>query len=69
MLGNVALAKANQEAAAGRAEALRAVFVELVGMTTRAAAAELDRRGIATATGSAWSSVQVMRVRQRLARA
>jgi DNA invertase Pin-like site-specific DNA recombinase len=67
VLGNPALAKANQAAAAGRAEALREVFAELADLTLRDAADELNRRGITTPTGAAWSSVTVMRVRQRLA--
>ncbi len=54
-------------AAAERAEALRSVFAELAGMSTRAVAAELDRRGIATPSGAAWSAMAVLRVRERLA--
>jgi hypothetical protein len=50
--GNAALAKANRDAAAERAEPLHPVFAELAGMSTRAAAAELDRRGIATNRGT-----------------
>jgi hypothetical protein len=38
-------AKANADAAAGRAAALREVFTELEGVSTHKAAAELDRRG------------------------
>jgi DNA invertase Pin-like site-specific DNA recombinase len=68
-LGNRALVEAQRVAAAERAEALRSVFEELAGMTMRADAAELDRRGVATPTGAKWSSVAVMRVRERLARA
>jgi DNA invertase Pin-like site-specific DNA recombinase len=67
VLGNAALAKANRDAAAYRADALRDVFAELTGMTTRAAAAELDRRGIATPTGGKWSAMAVLRIRKRLA--
>jgi DNA invertase Pin-like site-specific DNA recombinase len=67
VLGNAKLAKANQEAAAERAEALRPVFAELAGMSTRAAAAELDRRGVATPSGAQWSAMAVLRVRERLA--
>jgi hypothetical protein len=68
VLGNAALAKANQDAAAERAEALRDVFAELAGMTTRAAAAELDRRGIPTASGQGtWQAMAVFRMRKRLA--
>jgi len=67
VLGNAALAAANRDAAAERAEALRSVFAELADMTTRAAAAELDRRGVATPTGAPWSAMAVSRVRERLA--
>jgi DNA invertase Pin-like site-specific DNA recombinase len=67
VLGNAALAKANRDAAAERAEALRPVFSELAGMSTRAAAAELDRRGIATPSGGKWSAMAVSRVRERIA--
>jgi hypothetical protein len=67
VLGNAALAKANHDAAAERAEALRAVFAELASMTTRAAAAELDRRGVATPNGGPWSAMAVSRIRKRLA--
>jgi len=35
---------------------------------TRAAAGELDRRGIATLSGAKWSAMAVLRVRERLAR-
>jgi hypothetical protein len=60
--------KANRDAAAERAEALRPVFVELAYLSTRAAAAALDRRGIATPSGAKWSAMAVLRVRERLAR-
>jgi hypothetical protein len=68
VLGNTELAKANHDAAAERAEALRSVFAELVALSTRAAAAELDRRGIATPSGAKWSAMAVLRVGERLAR-
>jgi DNA invertase Pin-like site-specific DNA recombinase len=65
-LGNPALAARNRDAAAERAEALRPVFAELASLSTRAAAAELDRRAIPTPTGAPWNAVAVMRVRKRL---
>jgi hypothetical protein len=43
------------------------VFAELSELSTRAAAAELDRRGIATPSGAKWSAMAVLRVRERLA--
>jgi hypothetical protein len=67
VLGNAALAKANGDAAADRADALQDVFAELAGMSTRAAAAELDRRGVAPPTGGRWSAMAVLRIRKRLA--
>lgn len=49
-----------------RAEALRPILTELAGKTTRAIAAELNARGLTTAQGKPWTSVQVLRVRARL---
>ena len=37
------------------------------GLSHRAAAKALNERGIKTATGKAWTAVQVIRVRERLA--
>jgi DNA invertase Pin-like site-specific DNA recombinase len=65
-LGNPKQAAANKAAAAERAEALRAVFVETAGMSMRAAADVLNSRGIATPTGKPWNPVGVLRVRSRL---
>jgi DNA invertase Pin-like site-specific DNA recombinase len=55
-----------QAEALERAEALREVFAELAGLSHRAVAKELNARGIPTATGKAWTAVQVTRVRVRL---
>jgi len=60
-LGNPALAAQNRDAAAERAEALRPIFEELAGLSTRAAAAELTKR-----TGKPWNAMAVKRVRERL---
>ena len=49
-----------------RAESLRTVFEELSGLSARATAEELNRRGIPTAGGGKWQAVQVIRVRNRL---
>jgi DNA invertase Pin-like site-specific DNA recombinase len=54
---------AKQEAL-DRAEALRPILVEL---SHNALARELNRRGIATPQGTAWSPVTVIRLRKRLA--
>jgi hypothetical protein len=43
------------------------VFVELAGLSHRAAANALNGRGIKTVTGKTWTAVQVIRVRERLA--
>jgi hypothetical protein len=51
----------------GARKALRPVFAELAGLSHRAAAKALNERGIKTATGKAWTAVQVIRVRERLA--
>jgi hypothetical protein len=56
----------NRAAAAERANGLRGVFAELSGLSARATAEELNRRGISTATGGKWHAVQVIRVRERL---
>jgi DNA invertase Pin-like site-specific DNA recombinase len=55
-----------QRQAAERAESLRPVFTELSGLSHRAAAAELNRRGITTAEGGQWHAAQMARVRSRL---
>ena len=48
------------------AERLRPVLDELEGLSARAAAAELDRRGYATARGGKWAARSVIDVRTRL---
>jgi len=58
---------ARQAAAAERARAIRDEMQQLSRMSAHAAAAELNRRGIATATGAPWSARTVIRVRERLA--
>jgi DNA invertase Pin-like site-specific DNA recombinase len=55
-----------QAEAIERAEALREVFAGLAGLSHRGAAKSLNARGIKTATGKAWTAVQVTRVRERL---
>ena len=56
----------NKRQADQRAEQLRSVFEELAGLSARAAAAELNRRGITTPAGTRWFPVQVQRIRGRL---
>ncbi|MFK8251785.1 recombinase family protein [Ancylobacter terrae] len=52
--------------AAERAQPLGPVFAELAELSTRQAAAELNRRGIPTPTGGTWLPMQVSRTRKRL---
>jgi DNA invertase Pin-like site-specific DNA recombinase len=56
----------NQRKAAAHAEQLRPIFEELSGHSARAAAWELNRRGVPTAAGGKWHAMQVIRVRERL---
>jgi hypothetical protein len=57
----------NRDEAKARAEALRPIFAELAGQSTRAIAAELNRRNVATPNGWPWRSMTVIRVQRRLA--
>jgi DNA invertase Pin-like site-specific DNA recombinase len=65
-LGNAGQSAANKAAAAERAEALRPVFTELAALSANAAAAELNTRGVPSASGGKWSALTVIRVRARL---
>ena len=56
----------NQAEAKERAEALRPILAELAGQSTRAIAAELNRRAMPTPNGGPWSSMTVIRVQRRL---
>jgi DNA invertase Pin-like site-specific DNA recombinase len=58
--------EASQQAAAAFAEGVREVFTELAQLSARAAADELNRRGIKAANGGQWQATQVMRVRSRI---
>jgi DNA invertase Pin-like site-specific DNA recombinase len=55
-----------RDEALARAEALRPTFDELTGLSANAIAVELNKRGVATPTGSPWSAVTVIRVQKRL---
>ena len=48
------------------AERQRPVLAELTELSANAAAAELDRRGFATARGGKWSARSIISVRARL---
>ena len=52
--------------AAARAQELRPLFADLAGLGHQAAARALNEQGHTTATGKAWTAVQVIRVRNRL---
>jgi DNA invertase Pin-like site-specific DNA recombinase len=52
--------------ATARAELLRPILVELSGLSANQAAAELNRRKVATPAGGKWFATQVIRLRQRL---
>ena len=56
----------NRDEALQRAEQLRPVFAELAGLSARAVAAELNKRGVPTPAGGKWHAVTVQRVQSRL---
>jgi DNA invertase Pin-like site-specific DNA recombinase len=56
-----------QHAAIERARALAPILTELASLSARAAAAELNTRGVETPTGAPWSAMTVIRARDRLA--
>jgi DNA invertase Pin-like site-specific DNA recombinase len=64
--GTNAQSLANRADARQRAEELRPVFEELVGLSANAAALELNRRQVATPKGGQWHALTVMRLRERL---
>jgi DNA invertase Pin-like site-specific DNA recombinase len=55
-------------AAKERADGLRIVFEGLSGLSARQAAEKLNGDGVATPQGGKWHAMQVIRVRQRLAK-
>ena len=59
-------AATNSKKAGDFAERLRPVLSTMDNLSARAAAADLDRRGIATARGGKWSAGKVITVRERL---
>ena len=65
-IGNPRLGQNNRKAAAARAEAVRPAITETIHLSMLAAANELNRRGIRTASGKQWHATQVRRVRNRL---
>jgi DNA invertase Pin-like site-specific DNA recombinase len=67
VLGNAALAAANKAAAIERAKALAPIFAELDGKSANEIARVLNARNVATPTGKRWSSMTVIRARERIA--
>lgn len=70
VLGNPqlpAINAAQRSASAERARALLPVIEELAGLSATAAAVELNRRGVKSATGAPWSAKTVIRLRERAA--
>jgi DNA invertase Pin-like site-specific DNA recombinase len=66
-LGNYArIAKAKQEATAARAEMVRPAIEATMHLSATAAADDLNRRNITTASGKRWQAVQVIRARRCL---
>jgi DNA invertase Pin-like site-specific DNA recombinase len=66
-LGNYQrIAVAKQQATAERAEAVRPAIAETAHLAARAAAAELNRRSIRTASGKPWHAMQIIRPCDRL---
>jgi DNA invertase Pin-like site-specific DNA recombinase len=65
-IGRVHGARANAANAQAFAERLRPALDQLSGLSANAAAAELNRRGYATARDGAWSATQVIAIRKRL---
>ena len=57
----------SQQEAAALAERMRPVMKELASLSAHQAAAELNRRKIASATGGKWYAATVIRLRERLA--
>jgi DNA invertase Pin-like site-specific DNA recombinase len=64
--GAETLAPAYRAAAVARAEELRPILAELAGKSTRAIAAELTARGIATPRGGRWQAQSVANVIRHL---
>jgi DNA invertase Pin-like site-specific DNA recombinase len=56
----------SQQEAAALAERMRPVMTEMANLSAHQAAAELNRRKIASATGGKWYAATVIRLRERL---
>jgi DNA invertase Pin-like site-specific DNA recombinase len=58
------IAAAKRKATAARAEAMRPAIVSTLALS--AAAADLNKRGVATFAGGRWQATQVLRARRQL---
>jgi DNA invertase Pin-like site-specific DNA recombinase len=65
-IGRAHSVEANMANADAFAERMRPILAELSGLSARAIAAELEKRGYATARGGKWSPTLVIRTRARL---
>jgi DNA invertase Pin-like site-specific DNA recombinase len=65
-IGRAHSVEANMANAEAFAERMRPILAELSGLSARATAAELEKRGYATARGGKWSPTLVIRTRARL---
>jgi hypothetical protein len=65
--GHNAQSDKNAAKAAAFDKKMRPLMVELKDLSANQAAIILNDRGVPTAAGARWSSVQVLRVRRRLA--
>jgi hypothetical protein len=68
LVGRNAQSEKTKAEALARAEGVAAVLAELAHMSARAAAAELNKRGIETPERGRWHAATVLRVRERLSR-
>lgn len=67
-LGDYArIAVGRRKATAARAERVREPIAATLHLSARTAAAELNRRNIATVRGKRWQATQIIRARKRLA--
>jgi hypothetical protein len=64
--GWTAGSESSAQEAAATVERMRPVMRELADLSSPAAATELNRRGIKSATGGKWHAATVIRLRERL---
>jgi DNA invertase Pin-like site-specific DNA recombinase len=62
-----AINETRQASAVARAKAIEPILSELADLSAHKVAAELNARGIGTATGAPWSAKTVIRARERIA--